>query len=448
MRTAVKNISTFALILLLGPIFAAPVTREDVVRGLQASGKERRQAIWFVHQLHHHDLLPQAARLLLESDDYGDHRAVLNVFHSYGRSLESYLPDWHLYLDRYIRPGLPDDILLDCVRLADYWRERRLVGALKRLATHPRTRIRKAAFRSISLMKDDNMIPIILTLFASERTVERVYALEAAAMFPDTYKRLTPFIMKLFQDPEKSVRIYAIRAFLRQEDAADHGHSAVRTLSRDEDPEVRSRILEAIASKGWNKQAYVLHRALTDESPLVRLSSLRAIEKLGDTAGAHYISRRLPDEEDTEVKLQALASLLSLGRSGGGAGLSHLVRYDPDRRVRLKAVMCVGVLEEARGGDALVHALEFDSDEKVREEAASALGDLGREEATAHLLAAIRRADESYDVKTAALLALSRIGGRDAMEGLARLEHSLKDSYFRRRVSAILKKMNEATRER
>lgn len=419
------------------PVSAQPVTGADLPRMLIAGGKERRQAIWLIYQMKEHDLLRDAVQYLFQSDDPEDHKAIINVMRAYGRGLENHLPDWSTILDRFMTDQVSEEVLLDCVKLAGEWQEHSMMHALGRLSTHPRSRVRMAAFQTMSSMGDDNLIPVLLRLVTNPRPVYRLYGLEGLQKFADS--RLQTFMQKTLNDTSKSARIYALTSLAEQPGTEDF--HVLQSYPNESDVEVRERMLDLIGLKGWRRQNYLLHRALSDPQPLLRRAALRSIERLNDTIAAALVSRQLEEETVPDIRLASIETLLTLGTGGGGTGLSKVIVYDPDEKLRLRAAVAAGFLKERGAGPALVKALESDPSPKVRLEAAAALGELRDPRFLPGLLASAGSRSEVYEVKSASLIAIQDIASLEAIPGLVSLMDTSTDAAIVSQIRAVLAKL-------
>lgn len=408
---------------------------------MRGGGLERRQAIWYIQQTRADELFPEAAQYLFTSEDYDDHRAVINTMRAYGPRLENHLPNWYLLLDRYIGMDRPPDVLVECVALAVNWREHRLMPALLRLARHPRLEVRMAAFQAMASLSNDMLIPTLLRLITDERPIFRMYALEGMVRFNDT--RLAPFIQAALADSSKSVRLLAVSAAAAQPNPDQQAGVIARRFGEDSDPEVRERILEELVARNWRSQISVVNRGVGDESPLVRTAALAAARSFGDRSVAVAIARQQERETVEALKIQSVLTLMELESSGGGRGLVRLLESDESARVREKAAAALGYLRERAGLPALAAATANDDSPAVRAEAAAALGRLGDNRAIGPLVETIRRADESYEIRSAAALALAELDTRESRSALEQLQNATEIGAFRERIQKLLVELRE-----
>jgi len=113
--------------------------------------------------------------------------------------------------------------------------------------------------------------------------------------------------------------------------------------------------------------------------------------------------------------------------------------YEGDHAaLRCSAIYSMGKSADPRWFSVLVRELRS-SDSAVRYEAANACGELGTEEAVAHLAPLVR--DEDYQVQLAAIQACGRIGGRQAKR-LLQSHLSSSDQGIVEAVEEALRQMN------
>ncbi|MBE7438677.1 MAG: HEAT repeat domain-containing protein [Spirochaetales bacterium] len=401
-------------------------------RRMLLPGALRQNAIRQIKEYGHHSLARQAAGYLLKSSNYNDHLAVLDMMQAYGGELEMHLPDWYKFLDAYMDPLLPVEILTRILALAESWREHRLIHAVAQLATHPRREVREKAFETLASMENDNMIPVLLRLLGNERPIYRIYALEGLRHISD--KRITSSVESYLKDTNKSVRVYAISSLLKQPDASE---SSIARMQNDPSPDVRAHVLATIGERGWVRHRNIVQNGITDRSELVRQTALTTAAILLETGSAGAISNMLEFETSKQNKLSGIRLLMEFER--GGRGLGMVLRSDPDAEVRLQAALAIGYTGYKDGMYDLVHALSADKDARVRTQAADSLGMLGLSAAADHLEHAVLRQDD-YEVRSAALQALLRVTG-NSTGSLERVLSAMGGDDFRKHVEHALSRV-------
>ncbi len=417
--------SAFVLCAFVRPVFAS----DRIAALLASSGDNRRIGMWYVAQEKRGEYLKIVGEILLSSEDPKDQGQALSVFAAYGDDLEAALPEWYIYVDRFLKFGREEDLLIQAMDLAVKWKEHRLIPALGRMAVHPLRRVRLRAFQSMSALHNDQIVPILLGLSQSPRPIERMYALEGFQEYGDS--RIAPFAEKLLQDPNRSVRMFAIPGYAAQPGAEGNSYSIARLYTQESDEEVRQRVIELIANRKWGQHANLVAQACGDASPLVRESAFKGARIFNL---AQPVSRQLEGEPEARLRRAGLDALTVIGNSGGGTGLAHILSSDEDPGMRLRAASLLGLYRERMGLSSLHYNLRQDSVEEVRLEAAEAIGDIGDPGSSAVLLQSMEDEKETYAVKSAAMLSYLRLPLADKKTVLTQLAGRIKDPGFARQV--------------
>ncbi|MCB1173535.1 MAG: HEAT repeat domain-containing protein [Leptospiraceae bacterium] len=437
-----------SLMLLLASWIPLPATPgiAALQADLDAGGERRLRAIWYVYQNKQHALLPHIACYLtprlkkcaLDPDDISiaDQRAVLHTMQSYKDDLERYLPDWYNAVDQWIKVGRDEKSLLMAIELAHFFREDRMVHALLRLQTDPRSIVRLQSFAAIDAMQNDRLIPAILKLSNEDRAIYRLYAAEAMAHFPD--KRLLDTIRRLIGDSSKSVRIYALLALARQQNAGSQNHQAAQQFTQENNPEVRRRVMEIIRMERWGNLIHLVHRGIGDSNASVRLAALQSAQAMNNRAAALFVSRQLEVENDPELKLTQINTLLFL--QNGGRGLIRVLQGDADASLRARAAFALGVLKEHQGIGQLISSMHSDQNEAVRLEAAWALSYFQNSAVNRGLAAMLGAAEPNYNLQITAALALGQIQSRESLDLLHAAVQDNRGTHFALQLQNILNK--------
>lgn len=402
---------------------------DKVVTLLEKSGQDRRVGIWYIFQEKRPELLKRAAEILLTSEDILDQKAVLEVFDAYGTDLESALPEWYVYIDRYLKFGRDEDMLIMAMDLGAKWKESRLMEALTRMAAHPMRKVRTRAFRAMAAMRNDQIIPVILKLTQSGRAIDRMYALEGMREYGDS--RLAPFAERLLQDPNRSVKMYAIPGYAMQPGSEGNSYLIARMYNQEADEELRERVIQIIVARRWGQHAGLVSQACSDPSPLVRMAAFQGARVFGLSQS---VSRQLENESVPELRRFGLDTLLYLGNSGGGTGITHILASDEDSNLRLRAAVALNLFRERTGLGSLHYSMRLDPQENIRMECADALGEIGDLSSAAPLLQSMADDGESYAVKSAALLSYLRLPIADKRSGLLSLADRIRDQRFARQI--------------
>lgn len=118
-------------------------------------------------------------------------------------------------------------------------------------------------------------------------------------------------VLKSAQDPEPNVRWEAV-LFLDKVKAPQAMPLMREMLRRDSEPAVRIKVIELLSNRHNPEVIEALVAAMKDQEPEVRLSSLRALDKIGDFSVAGAIADGPIRDQDEGVRLQAMRALNSL----------------------------------------------------------------------------------------------------------------------------------------
>jgi HEAT repeat protein len=146
-----------------------------------------------------------------------------------------------------------------------------------------------------------------------------------------------------------------------------------------------------------------------------------AAEALGEfltRAGVPHVARAALSDSSANVRLSSVRALQRLNNEGPAGELGQAMA-DADERVRLAAVSAALKINSFTGNAQLVQRLS-DASSSVRVRAAQVLGQFRASEGVAELIALTDPDNEgNAEVRAAAVTALGRIGdtaGRDAVE--------------------------------
>jgi HEAT repeat protein len=158
---------------------------------------------------------------------------------------------------------------------------------------------------------------------------------------------------------------------------------------------------------------------LNDETQPERLRAYAA-EALGEfltAAGARHVAQAVVDDESALVRLSAVRALQRLGTEGPDGQLS-VALSDPDEQVRLAAIHAATRINVFREVDQIAARID-DPSSAVRVQAIEALGALRSEDAVVALIARLSPEMEPVaSVRAAAAAALGEIGDPAARETL------------------------------
>ncbi len=409
-------------------------SKEQLQSMLRQGGPARTEAVRYIHRNRTEPLI-RGTLGLLKTGSEEDQRAVIRSLREYGTELETYIPDWYTVIDLYMTEQVPPDILLECIDLAGFWKEHRLIPALSRMAVHPSTEIRNAAFRVTARFQNDAVIPSVLRLLNSVRPVERIYGLEAALAVDDP--RIHPFVIRLLDDSDTTVQIYAVRTVASMAKNDHLQNLAVRLYRPESHPDVRETVIRTISDQGWRKFASIVVKGVSDPSAKVRAAAIETIAGFGDTRGALNISAQLMHETDPELKFLGLNALVRLDRSGGGDGIAYLIRNEHDPRIRIRAVAAARILNDKNTVKPVTEALLDDPSSAVRLEAAYSLGSMLDRNTAAALLTAIKNDKELIEIRSAAMVSYVNAEGRKSAPDLLAIISADQSSMLYRQWEAV-----------
>jgi HEAT repeat protein/thiol-disulfide isomerase/thioredoxin len=138
------------------------------------------------------------------------------------------------------------------------------------------------------------------------------------------------------------------------------------------DPDVRRRAVDELAGKAKADDGALLLSLFADPDPLVRETSLRALQALGGQVAADNIIRLLKDPEPN-VRAAVLKQLAESPSPGTEAAVIAFARSERDSDLVVHAVRVLRELKTASAADALLGLLGHES-WRVRAETAEALG--------------------------------------------------------------------------
>lgn len=142
----------------------------------------------------------------------------------------------------------------------------------------------------------------------------------------------------------------------------------------DSDTSVRINAIASLADLGGADVGPVLQEFLLEDDPEIRSAGLRALADARFAASAQSVAGLLADTEVT-VRLMAAEALGGMGNADVVPALLEL-RADPDAEVRTRVAFSLGKLRDAAAVTGLIEMLDDESWE-VRANAAQALGSIG-----------------------------------------------------------------------
>lgn len=259
-----------------------------------------------------------------------------------------------------------------------------------------------------------------------------VRARAALALASVQSSRAVGDLQALLSDPEPVVRREAAFA-LGQTDAADRGQSLMEALPREEDPEVRRRLIEALGKRAPSAEVLL---ELDPEGPAEAAERALALARMAlrglGTEGLVDELLALLTHPEPAVRANAAYYLGRTSQMAPWAGEMDRIRealdgYAPDESAAMHLVVALGLRRDPEDRDRILHWMAHARDWRTRVNAARALGSPAFMELRGVESALYERIqhDPSVHVAVAAASALTMGGGRpdglsDRMEALIR----------------------------
>jgi HEAT repeat protein len=297
--------------------------------------------------------------------------------------------------------------------------------------------VRKAASETIFEIKDDRLLPVVLSLAQSENPVERTYAVDALYYLKD--ERTTPVLLQLLNDKNKSVRYYTIRS-LDSLNVPEAIPFYIRILKSDSNDEVRILSAKVLGKLKPPAAFNTLLDSVFDPNPHIRDVVLDALFEYNFSAAAIHVSKQLSIETVDNLKIKEIKLLLSLNNSGLMTGLGKVVKDDSNFKVRLWGIYAVGILLDPMGYELLLLNLENENP-LIREEAALALANFKYKKTVSHLLTLVKNINEDYNVQAAALFSLKNIDDNTCIPELYELSINHLNIAVRAEIKNLLRDM-------
>jgi len=235
-------------------------------------------------------------------------------------------------------------------------------------------------------------------------------------------------LITALEDENLGVRLSSVRALGRIGD-----RQAVPALIKAlEVGYVRESAIDALGEIGDPRAVGPLIKLLSERSSSIRESAKKALGKIGQPAIQVFIDNA-SSNEDPRAREYAAGIL---GEIGGSAAVQPLVKAlsDEDSRVRISAARTLGQIGDPNAAKALSDALE-DESRDVRKSAAEALGKIGDPQAVQPLIKAA--SDGNDNVRISAAIALGQIGAPQAVPPLVNMLSDRNSSVVTSAVGAL-----------
>jgi len=300
---------------------------------------------------------------------------------------------------------------------------------------YPLMSVRIETFKTLGVLKDDRMFPVLLQWTYSKNPIERTYAIDALAYIKDD--RMVNILIKLLKDEHKSVRLYAINSLykLKRTEAIYH---FIKIVQSDVNTEVRIKAIKVLGNYQAYNAFFILLKTLTDSKSIIRKNALEAVLKYKNSKACYYISQQLYRETKDELKILFIKSLVQLKNAGGMTGLVKILEKEKNIHVKLWGIYALSKLKDYRGFNPVLQNLNSKTN-IIRTEACFTLGVIKNKKATPYLLKILKSKKETYFVQSAALDALEKINDEKVLPILFDLSEKHSNLYFRQQIKKTLK---------
>ena len=253
--------------------------------------------------------------------------------------------------------------------------------------------------------------------------------------------RAVPPLVSLLRDPDDEVRGEAFSALIQI------GQARASSLPdyAGEDPRSPSLALTQIVWPADLEAVKLLHEALEDADPEVRIGALYALGRMRVAGAFDSIWGLLTVDPDPDVRTAAAFAMGDLIQTGELRAISALVQVWPEASDPEMAVIIVRALAESGHPDAhpvLLSALRH-ADDRVRQLAVMGVAETqvgaGLPDGAAALVVALR--DPHVGVRRNAVYALGRLDAVDHIDDLIAIVHA-NDAEVRHAVGEALARLH------
>lgn len=328
--------------------------------------------------------------------------------------------------------------LFALVRLGDY-------DALARAALdeqgQPVSRWWPVAY-ALQRINDARAVPALLALSASSGVYSPAFALRGLAAAKDRRVVPTATAMAAQQDADVRLRAAAVRA-LGQVGGTDVVQPLLKLISNPATPpNVALEAVTALAAAGGPQAYGAMLDLLTDPWPAIRAAAITGAAQL-DPEGFLLVISTFDRDPDWSVRA-ALATVLGTLPADRAMPALQELSADDDARVRGPALDALARIGAPDLTKRLFDALDA-PDFVVRATAARLMGERRPQGGAPRLAAAFVRgeSDAAYAARAAALEALAKYGGEDAMSTL-RKALADRDWPVRIRAAELLRELGQA----
>lgn len=320
-------------------IFSIDISDESLSLQLKKGGEDRIKAIWISYETKKFYLFRKSLEyLLLEENNDLEAKIILRIFNLLDKDLESIIPNWYIYIDQYVNEKRPVENLLECLKLAQRWKEIRLIFAILKLTKHPLYEIRHYSISILRELQSDMVLPVIIEFLKSKNELLILYGLENSIKYPDS--RLIPFIRNLINHNNKTIRIYALKSLSNYDVESQH---VIKNFDNEND-EVIQTILWIIGEKKWYNYINLIYKGITYPNPEIRKSAIEAAVKLKNLSFVNIISKQLLIETDSGVIIEGIKALTELKQGDPFNALIFLSNHT-EPEIRLASIKAIQILK-------------------------------------------------------------------------------------------------------
>lgn len=227
-----------------------------------------------------------------------------------------------------------------------------LVQPLTELLNDPDNEIKCAAIKTISLIKDTSVVPVLIKSLSDKSKEVRLDVIKVLGELND--KRASAPLVSLLNDKDEDLRL-----------------SALNSLGRLMDKETVPAIFQIVKNR--------------NEKRIVRISALTALQGI-DPFFWNNNSQQFIEDDLPEIRREAVIGVAKLHDAQSADLLLHCLQNDKDKNVRKETITALGYYKDKKIVDALISIIKSRNEEKeIRLAAMTSLVRIGDEKAVIHL---------------------------------------------------------------
>jgi len=226
------------------------------------------------------------------------------------------------------------------------------VQPLTELLNDPNTEIKCAAIKTITLIRDTSVVPLLISTLSDKSKEVRTDVIKGLGELRD--KRATTVLVSLLNDKDEDIRL-----------------SVLKSLGLIIDKETIPVIFQIIKDK--------------DEKRDVRISAFNALQQI-DPFFWNKNSAQFLEDELPEIRIEAIKGIGNLHEAQSADLLLHCLQNDKDNVVRKEVITALGYYKERKVVDSLISIIKSRNEEReIRFEAMASLVRIGDERAVIHI---------------------------------------------------------------